>query len=118
MRVRAKAEVNAQVLDEFENQTLTPLRDYVVVGYDDSYYRVVDDSGEPILFPKFLFDVESVWEPSDWVREDHGEGDFGVGPPECMARGFYERWFDGDPAARATFERVRQRIEASVRMPN
>jgi hypothetical protein len=51
------------------------------------------------------------------VREDHGDDAYDVGPPECMARGFYERWFDGDPAARATFERVRQRIEASVRMP-
>jgi hypothetical protein len=117
MRVRAKAEVNAQVLDEFENQNLTPLRDYVVMGYSEGYYRVVSDAGEPILYPKYLFDVESIWEPSDWVREEYGDGGYNVGPPECMARGFYERWFDRDPMARATFERVRQRIEASVRMP-
>lgn len=109
MRVRAKKEVHDRTLDEFDNQYLSPGKEYLVVGYDEQYLRVLDDVGEPILYPRYLFEIVDPSVPGDWVRVDV-DGQYFVDPPECSEPGFYESLFDGDPSASAIFARVLLRL--------
>jgi len=109
MRVRAKSQVHDHVLDEFDNAHLSFGVEYVVVGFDDEYFRVIDDAREPILYPHHLFDVSDPYVPDDWVRREE-DGGYHVDPPECTAPGFYEDYFDGKPDAIVVFERVVDRL--------
>jgi hypothetical protein len=81
-------------------QRLTVGVDYFVVQVDDVYYRVVNDSGEPILYKKDRFVVIDERIPDDWIRTDHPDGEYFIGPPETETRGFWELWHDRDPEAR------------------
>lgn len=98
------------MLDEFDNAHLSPGAEYLVVGLDDTYFRVLDDAGEPILYPKYLFDVTKHEIPKDWVRRDEDDGRYYTDPPECARPGFYEDYFDGVPDAVATFQSVLARL--------
>lgn len=110
MRVRAKQEIHDRTLDEFDNQHLSPGREYLVVGYDEQFVRVVNDVWEPILYPWYLFEVIDSSVPTDWIRVEEGDGEYSVNPPECNEPGFYESFFDGEPSAKAQFARVLLRL--------
>jgi hypothetical protein len=45
---------------------LTPGWQYLVLSIADDMYRILDDSGDPILFSKDLFEITDPAEPSDW----------------------------------------------------
>ena len=111
MRVRARADCHQELPDGRTNPSLAPGREYVVVGYDWSDYRLVADQG-PCLYDKRVFDVVDAAEDPSWIRRDRDEGGHYVDPPECAAPGFYERWHDGDPVSRATFSEVYARLVA------
>jgi len=104
MKVKAKPEVHDHLLDEFDNQGLEPNKEYEVIGMSYDYYRVLDDYGEPILYPKYLFDVTDSAVPKTWTRKDYAEDEYYLDPPELSELGFYEDYFDGKSEARATFE--------------
>ena len=90
------------------NQTphLTPGQVYIVVGLDQEAYRVLNDNEEPILYEKSMFELDEDDSnlPSSWIREDFGDGEYFINPPELSARGFYEDFFDGIPSANAMFK--------------
>jgi hypothetical protein len=111
MRVQAKPGVHVD--DEREHQHLRALHEYLVVGLDDESLRVINDVGEPVLYPKFLFHVVEASVPADWVRQDYDDGEWHIDPPECAQPGFYEAWFDGDPDARRVFDGVVARLLGS-----
>jgi hypothetical protein len=85
---------------------LTVGQTYVVVGFDDEVFRVINDFGEPILYSRDGFEVLDERSPDDWVRNTVASDEYYVDPPETAMPGFYEDYFDGDPAARETFARV------------
>jgi hypothetical protein len=95
MKVRAIDAVHERRHDEREHQNLAPGRVYEVIGLDDENYRVVNDAGEPILYPKALFEVTDPTIPQEWVRRDYVDGEYHHDPPEFSDRGFFERYFDG-----------------------
>lgn len=84
---------------------------YLVVGIDDSHYRLVNDDREPVLYPKPSFRVVDHRIPGDWAREDFPDGEYYIDPPETSAVGFYEDLFDGDPTAVAVFKGVWKRLQ-------
>jgi hypothetical protein len=110
MRVRAKPIVHEHVVDEFDHQHITPSKEYIVIGFDDEYFRVIDDADHPILYPRALFDVVDPSVPDDWVRRDEPDGSYYVDPPECSAPGFYEDVFDQDADAIAVLRKVVRRL--------
>ena len=57
MRVRVRADFKKRITDGRLHQGLSPLEEYFVIGIDWSDYRVIDDEGEPMLYPKQLFEV-------------------------------------------------------------
>lgn len=79
--------------------SLTPGQEYVVIGLDDEYYRMVDNNGEPILLPKQGFKVVDNTMSEDWVWKRYSEDEYYADPPELGRPGFYEDYFDGKAEA-------------------
>ena len=66
-----------------------------MIGVDDIYYRVINDSDEPVLYGKDAFDVIDPHVPEHWIRRDYSDGEFYLNPPEFSEVGFFEDYFDG-----------------------
>jgi len=88
---------------------LTPGKDYDVIGLDHESFRVVDDKGEPILFPKSLFSVIDDHIPDDWIWDRYAEDEYYANPPELQEPGFYEDFHDRKPDAIKRFDDFLQR---------
>jgi hypothetical protein len=114
MKVKTKLEIHDHVFDEFDHQHLIPNKTYKVIGIDDEYYRIVNEIGEPILYPKYLFEVVDPAVPETWIRQEYGPDEYYIDPPELCRAGFYEDYFDGKPEAKVVFEQFlasQERIE-------
>lgn len=106
MRVRAVKTLDPKA----GTRGLTTGTEYLVVGFDDENYAVVNDDDEPVLYSRTLFEVVDPWVPEDWVRVDYEDGEYHVDAPECAAPGFYEDVHDGQPPAVATFRAMVARL--------
>jgi len=95
MKVKVKSIVHDQLFDESTHLSLTPDHIYLVVEIDDTYFRVVNDKLEPILYRKELFDIVDPDIPQNWVRCNFDDGGFSINPPNLGGIGFYEDYFDG-----------------------
>lgn len=82
-----------------EYWSLTPGQEYLVIGLDHESYRIVDNKGEPILFPKDGFKIVDDAIPEDWIWKRFGEDEYYADPPELSRPGFYEDYFDGKTEA-------------------
>jgi hypothetical protein len=69
--------------------SLTPGRKYIVIGVDQESFRIVDDKGEPILFPREGFKVVDDAIPQDWIWDRQGDDEYCGGPEGLQAPGFY-----------------------------
>ena len=94
-----------------KNPRLTLMKSYLVVGLSEEFLRVINDAGEPILYPRSCFEFSEGEIPIDWVREEFPDGEFHIEPAETASIGFYERFFDGDQDAVDAFEALRQHLE-------
>jgi hypothetical protein len=108
MKIKAKETVHDHIVDDCDHQGLSPGQIYTVIEITDDLFRVINDRGDPILYPKGLFDMIDGSIPSGWVFEDAGEGAYFIGPSDCSYPGFYERYFDKEPNAVAKFERLKK----------
>lgn len=103
MKIKSIKTVNDQLIDEKLNQNLQPDKVYYVIGVDDENYRVINETGEPILYPKKLFTVVDPKIPEGWVKKSYSDGEYFIDPPELSEPGFYEDYFDGKPYALEIF---------------
>lgn len=78
--------------------TLTPGRVYEVLAVSGDWYRLLSDDNRPYLYPRDRFAVVDPREPEFWA-EAWDDGDRYASPPEWSASGFWEDYFDDDPAA-------------------
>lgn len=76
---------------------------YEVIGIEADDLRIVNDRGNPYLYPRDLFEVVDPREPEEWVTERGAEGERYSYPKELSAAGFFEDYFEGDERTRATF---------------
>jgi hypothetical protein len=88
---------------------LTPDQPYLVLGIETDDYRILNDQGQPYLYPHNLFTVVDAREPDDWVSERGEDNERYAYPPPLNDSGFFEDYFDGKPEAVATFWRVMNR---------
>jgi len=117
MRVRARANFLSRVTDERWHQGITPLEEYFVIEVDEENLRVIDDKGEPILYPKAIFEVLDPRLPPGWQFCEHEDGEYHLGPVDTGSRGFYEDLFcsDGDRVAQArALELLRAALGAAM----
>ena len=105
MLVRALPNAHDPLPDGRTNPSITIDKLYVVIGIVDNYYGVVDDDGEPIWFPRSIFDVIDGWIPDEWVLKEADEV-CSCKPAEFSRRGFFERWHDGYARERQVFAEV------------
>jgi len=82
---------------------LEPGQCYSVIGIEADDYRILDDTGRPFLYSASAFEVVDAAEPTDWISEDGEDGERYAYPAVLNAPGFFEDFFDADPAAVATF---------------
>lgn len=95
MKIKTHKNVNDLPDSESCHPYLTPNTIYTVIGIDDEFYRIVDDSFEPVLYPKEVFDVIDPNYPDSWVKTEYEDGEYYIEPPELSSSGFFEDYFDG-----------------------
>jgi hypothetical protein len=83
--------------------SLTLGREYVVIGLDHESFRLVDNKGEPILFPKEGLKILDTTIPEDWMWKRYSEDEYYADPPELGRQGFYDDYFDGKAEASKQF---------------
>lgn len=105
MRVKALSIIHEPSVDGCEFRSLTAAREYVVCAEEDGWLRLVDDKGEPILFPRERFEIVDPVAP-DWVLVSGADR----GPGMFLVPGFFESWHDRDERFRALFELEYQRL--------
>jgi hypothetical protein len=89
---------------------LSKEKEYYVIGLDHESFRVVDDKGDPVLFPRNVFDIVDESVPQDWIWDWFSEDEFYASPPELHAPGFYEDFFERKEEAVRQFESYLQRV--------
>src|SRR5690606_25857103 len=83
--------------------SLTLSREYEVIGIEADDYRLIDDTGEPILFDPACFEVVDPAEPAFWLSGHGEEGERYAYPPGWDVPGFFEDWHDGVEVIRRAF---------------
>lgn len=94
--------------DERTYRDLTPGNRYTVIGIEYDHYRIISTEGLPYLYPGHLFEVI---DPSlEGFEVEEVEGGITAYPPEFNRPGFFEDFFDHDPASKRIFRSVVPRI--------
>jgi hypothetical protein len=83
--------------------SLTVGSEYEVIGRDDEYVRLVNATGEPVLYEIACFEVTDPIEPGFWISQVD-DGCRYADPPGWNVPGFFEAWHDGDELIRKVFE--------------
>ena len=95
-----------------QDSWLTVGREYVVLGVygrgSTIKYRLIgDDESTPALHRAEQFDIKSNTIPADWSFKLYPETfEWMIEPSVLAADGFWTAYFDGDSAARSTFDNV------------
>ncbi len=117
MRVRVRVDFRDRVTDGLLHQGITAGQDYFVYGLDDRFLRIVNDKGEPILYPKELFEFLDQTIPAGWMFRDYADGEYYLDPIAVASPGFFEDWHgsDGDPVAQSNARKVfRETLEGTL----
>ena len=85
---------------------LTPGRPYVVIGIEANDFRILNDQGQPFLYPARIFAIVDCREPDEWTSEVGEQGERYAYPVPLNTVGFFENFFDGNRRAVRTFWRV------------
>lgn len=72
-------------------------------------FRIVTDDGTPALFNAAMFATSDGNLPPNWVVRASETGVVEIAPAKWLQPGFWERFFDGDPAAREDFAAEQER---------
>ena len=93
------------------------MEEYFVIEINEEFYRVIDDTGEPILYPKALFEILDPAIPPGWKFREYEDGEYFLDPLLTGGPGFYEKLFcsDGDRVAQAeNIQTLREALEAAM----
>lgn len=82
---------------------LTVRKQYEVLGIEGDWFRILDETGEPVLFDPQCFEVTDPAEPDFWLSFVGDEGERYAYPPEWNVPGFFEKWHDGNVVVREAF---------------
>lgn len=119
MRVRVRHDFLERAKDGRVHSGLQPGAAYYVLQADDESYRVVNRRGEPVLYPKELFDLVDPAVSAGWQRREYDDGEYFLEPATLGRPGFYEEWFgtDGDrPAQQAARRLLREELVRSAKV--
>src|SRR4051812_40656789 len=108
MRIRVRSDYRRLAKKPLEHPGISANADYFVIGVDWDSYRIINNHGEPILYPKELFDVLDTCIPSGWMLAEHEDDAWYFDPEKVHRPGFYEDWHgsDGDRVAQTAARRT------------
>lgn len=69
-------------------------KQYRVIEVEADDFRILDESGEPCLYPPEAFEVIDSMPDTDWVREVGEDGEVYWGPTDLRESGVWEDYFD------------------------
>ena len=95
---------------------LTPGQGYAVIGIEADDFRLINDRGQPYLYPHQLFEIIDPHEPEDWVTEVGEDGERYAYPPPLHTCGFFEDFFDAKREAVITFWQVVNQLLGTARV--
>jgi hypothetical protein len=96
------------------HQNLTINRVYYVIGISGAYYRLLNDPGEPYLYPSEKFEVVDATEPEDWVVALEEDGSKYAAAPPLNEVGFFEDYFDRVFEAQRAFWAYIDRVKDDI----
>lgn len=117
MRVRVRTDFKARIRDGRLHNGISPFEEYFVIDINQEEFRIIDDRGEPILYPKELFEVVDSSLPPGWQFLEYPDGGYQIGPTKTLVPGLYEDFFgsNGNRVAQAQAQQaVREVLEASL----
>jgi hypothetical protein len=117
MRLRVRRDFKARIRDGRLHAGISPSEEYFAIEVNHEEYRIIDDLGEPILYPKELFEVVDPSLPAGWQFLQYPDGEYHLGPTKTLVRGLYEDFFgsDGSRVAQAQAQQaVREVLEAAL----
>ncbi len=97
MKVRLKAASS-------KYKDLTPDNVYRVIGIEADDFRIMNNIGQPFLYPPRIFQVVDETPGRDWVFSTGVDGEHYAYPPQLSLAGFFEDYFDGKRRAHATLQ--------------
>ena len=93
---------------------LSASQPYFVIGIEADDLRILNDRGQPYLYPTALFDVIDSHRPPDWVTEFGTDGEEYSYPESLNQPGFFEDFFDQRPQQTSVFWHVLNRTLAKA----
>ena len=117
MRVRVRTDFKARIRDGRLHAGISPFEEYFAIEVNHEEYRIIDDLGEPILYPKELFELVDPSLPPSWQFLEYPDGEYHLGPTKTLVWGLYEDFFgsDGNRVAQAQAQQaVREVLEAAL----
>lgn len=81
---------------------------YEVIGIEADWYRILNDSGSPVLFDPALFQATDPRRPAHWKTRRLDGAEYAYAP-ELAAPGFFEDYHEGKPPAVRAFNRYLNR---------
>ena len=85
---------------------LTIGQPYAVIGIEADDLRILNDHGQPYLYPSDQFEVLDTRQSPDWIVEMGADGERYAYPPPLNRVGFFEDFFDANEETIATFWRI------------
>jgi hypothetical protein len=109
MRVRVRHDPK---LAEYPD--LTPGNIHHVIGIEADEFRVMNDEGQPYVYPVELFEVIDPSDSLGWVTTLGEDGERYSYLPELGVPGFFEDYFDGDKKAGRILRHYMARLTGRV----
>jgi hypothetical protein len=82
---------------------LTAGQPYVVIGIEADDYALLNNRGQPYLYPHPLSNVTDATEPADWQTDTGDAGERYAYPAPLNTAGFFEDFIEGQIEAVSTF---------------
>lgn len=95
---------------ENEARHMTLGKEYIVIGVEADYYRLINDHGDPCLYEAGQCEIVDFDEPSFWVSETGEDGEQYSYPLEFHEVGFFEDYHDGNRLAVDKFWAVCEKL--------
>ncbi len=116
MRAKVRTDFR-KIAGDLLHTGISPGETYFVIGLNQNELRVVDNDGEPVLYPKELFDVVDPTLPAGWQFLAYPDGEYYLEPVATSSPGFYEDLFgsDGDLLAQSHAQKtLRDMLQATL----
>ncbi|GJM26530.1 MAG: hypothetical protein DHS20C16_29450 [Phycisphaerae bacterium] len=103
--------------DERKYWSLTVGLQYEVIGISADNYRILDDTGDPVIFNQLCFEIMDPSEPDFWEVSFGDGGERYANPPEWHKPGFFEDFHDHVGPVRQQFWKDHRKYYGEPRSP-